>query len=102
MTMPLLEALKTLRNMAVSGNVPFALTGICNNLWRLSACEDCEMKALFSNWHLDSGYSGFPIPGGHDFYLDTKNIHRNLWQGDQLNYRLSLINHMINKIEGIV
>ncbi len=45
------------------------------------------------SWQHFSGIRGRPIRG----YYGLGN-----WQGDQLNYRLSLINHMINKIEGIV
>jgi len=98
--MPLLEALKTLRNMAVSGNVPDEYFGICWNAKFFAnseiGSEAYELCADISpSWQYFSGSEICPIP-------KRKLAETHKWQGGQLNYRLSLINHMINKIEGIV
>ncbi len=54
---------------------------------------DDVVRALAPEWPLFSGVADYPIPGGEGAY-DTLS----LWQGEQLEHRLSLLQFMLDEI----
>lgn len=93
--MTLLEALKKLRDDACTGNISWRGIGICANLITTYPSRKL-LLTHFTDWPQSSGCEIYPIGGEKEF--DSGD----LWTGESLNKRLSLINHVINKIEGIV
>lgn len=98
MSMTLLQALKELRDMACTGTIPFDDLGICASVKMLTGNYSVsKLQQLWKDWKYHSGDDDYPVVG-EDHWIDTKN----LWEGRDLELRLSLINHMINKLEGNV
>jgi len=95
--MTLLQALKQLRVMAASGCVPDTKEGICLNVYNLCGKYYlAKQRKLQSGWQYHSGDDYFPVAGLWEFFCSP---YIKKWQGEQLDLRLSLINHMINKLE---
>lgn len=92
--MTLLQALKQLRDMAP--NVPDNALGICHNLIAVGYNDTLILKTLWEDWEDYSGDRRYPVLG-----LEAFMGNENLWTGEQLTLRLSLINHMINKLENV-
>lgn len=94
--MTLLEALKQLRVMAASGCVPAPNNGICENSKIISGDCDCLLFVMSNSpsWQYYSSArpKSMPIP---------PSFNCGYWQGGQLDLRLSLINHMINRLENV-
>lgn len=99
----LIDALKELRDRACTETVPRRAHGICQNSRFLVPEPFLEEEAFryhqkraIESWPLiySKGNTTYPIGGSSEF-LDNWN----LWEGDSLYLRLSLINHMINLLE---
>lgn len=93
--MTLLEELKKLRDDACTGNIMCRNLGICGNIMNYPYPLTLIMEHSQS-WPQTSGFISYPIGGDKEFNKGE------LWTGESLNKRLSLINHIINEIEGIV
>jgi hypothetical protein len=70
--------------------------GICGHM----NTHNSSLTRLFSDWTYHSGDFLFPIPGGHKMFADCLG-NDELWTGNQLMYRRSLIRHCIRKIDEI-
>lgn len=87
--MTLLQALKELRVMAATGSEGLSGVGICGNLYfilHVGGAYSAVNEAMEDWVHNKNGF----VPNNADI---------GKWEGANLNYRLSLINHMINKLE---
>lgn len=67
--------------------------GICGHIPSYIEYED--LYSLFEGWPEHSGNKGFPV----DSYRAYNEDRDNLWQGDNLRKRKSLIEHMLVKLE---
>lgn len=88
------EALIELRDEAVGGNVFNTRYGICYNL--MNKIEDCAFLFVASNsddWEFYSGCTAYPVVEPYRYYGGC------YWVGEQLELRLSLIDHLIKKCE---
>lgn len=91
-----IRALQRVRRKAVAGEYRAYMGGVCCRLRvELGACVDDLIEAGLADWPLNSGENGFPVPGGADTYFDGTPR----WSGKMLGYRLSLIDHLIGKLE---
>lgn len=98
----LLAALRNLRKRAKNNCFTLRPTlGICSNVGEdlrrlqppLKAYDELsELDELFSGWSRGTGWLGQPIPY-HELWK---------WEGEQLELRLSLLSHMISKLEAII
>lgn len=89
--MKILDALLVLKKQAVNGSVRKPVFGICYNLSELmGGCDSSYdfVAVSCSDWEFFSGCYLNPIDG----YVDKP-----LWEGEQLELRLSLLDHLINK-----
>ena len=89
--MKILDALLVLKEQAVNGNVSVNSAGICYNLSEIT--NDYDLSYVFvedncSDWEFFSGCILVPV-GGYDGDC--------LWEGEQLELRLSLLDHLIIK-----
>ena len=90
--MKILDALLVLKEQAIKGCVYDPHYGICYNLAAIT--EDIDLSYDFvrnncSDWEFFSGLFEYPVElsDGCD-----------LWEGEQLELRLSLIDHLITKV----
>lgn len=89
MSKDILAALYELRDLAENGEVPDIFCGICFNLEKLGVSFPYHFVSDNSvDWDYHSGCEVFPVP-------ETFPI----WQKLGLKYRLSLIDHLIEKVE---
>lgn len=89
--MELLDALLLLKEKAVTGSVVYPNYGICSNLYSLTDSDDLSYNLVRDNcedWKYFSGDVNYPIK---DYHLGD------LWEGEKLELRLSLIDHLIIK-----
>lgn len=101
-----IEALEKLQ----AGNIIDHKNGICDNV----VYHTCRANGsivighdqsenivghLAKSWDKFSGYKGFPIPSGDDLPPEEYYMYNPLWEGEQLEYRLSLIQHILNNKE---
>lgn len=87
--MKVLDALLVLKEQAVNGCVYKPCYGICYNLSKITGEFDVSYDFIVDNcsdWEFFSGCSYVPIDGCGC-----------LWEGKQLELRLSLIDHLITK-----
>lgn len=82
----------------IEGNsILYPIIGICANLNEYLKDDPCAYDFICANckdWEDYSGDGSYPIKGSvGKFYLE------NLWEGEQLQLRISLINHLINKCD---
>lgn len=100
--MDILVALYTIKDLAENNEIDeidefmFHHYGVCCALnYLLDSDEGPEIvESMCQDWEYFSGSVIFPIGGARE-YFDTYN----LWRKDHLKYRLSLLNHMIEKVE---
>lgn len=96
--MDILVALYTIKDLAENNEIDelmFLDYGVCCALNLLGSDEGCKIvKSMCQDWEYFSGNALFPV-GGLQEYKNTSN----LWEGDHLKYRLSLLKHMIEKVE---
>lgn len=95
-----IRALRRVRRKAAAGEYRDYQGGVCCRLrgelgmpgpdW----IDDLVRDGL-ADWPLNSGEAGFPVPGGSVVYFDGTPR----WSGRMLGYRLSLIDHLIGKLE---
>ena len=89
--MKILDALLVLKEQALTNNVFYAAMGICTNLAGLTEDSDSSYDFVRDNcedWEHFSCDTSYPIEGYDDGHL---------WEGEQLELRLSLIDHLIAK-----
>lgn len=90
--MKILDALLVLKEQAVTGGVDKPSYGICYNLFNLTDSINLSLDFVADNcedWEHFSGDVDYPIEGYND---DC-----DLWEGEQLELRLSLLDHLITK-----
>lgn len=87
-------------------NGPYeVIDGICENIDSYLFFNDIDMFApnleeQFKSWEHFSGRTVFPVPSSdptlspQEFYQ----LSNNLWWGEQLEYRISLLNHIIKEL----
>lgn len=93
--MELLDALLVLREQAVAGDIDSPEYGICFNLYELTGEGSLSYDFVGDNcedWEHFSGEIDYPIK---DYCAG------NLWEGEQLELRLSLLNHLITKAKSL-
>ena len=94
----LLAALKELKQAANERKVPAPEVGICFNINHMSlgplGC-DRLLKNLSCTWENFSGDVDYPIPGGEFAFMNNYD----LWGGEQLVWRMMLLNHLIEQLE---
>lgn len=95
-----IRALRRVRTKAVAGEYRSYFGGVCCRLrgelaGRGNVCVDDLVEVGLADWPLNSGERGFPVPGGSSVYFDGTPR----WSGEMLEYRLSLIDHLIGKLE---
>lgn len=104
----ILEALKQLYDL----DLPNPNAGICTNLNNALKYKGIDIdqrndmldiiEAHFPSWRYYSGTDKFPIPSSNpDFAPGEYYAYRanKLWEGEQLLYRLDLLDHLIKKLE---
>jgi len=102
-----------LEHLATLGDNPPSSGGICYWLYRnkvVLKLDECESERVVSlvceTWEHYSGNVHYPVPSAdgniypHVFYMEASN-NGNLWTGKQLEYRKSLIKHIITNWEQI-
>lgn len=91
-----LELLKSIANRSHTPDEPFGLCKSCD--------IDLRTKECFLTWEHFSGDKTFPVPSGDpkmtpdEYYLDLDPMDSNLWKRRQLEYRISLANHILKFI----
>lgn len=90
----LIKSLVHLKQDALTGNIEHVHTGICYNWGRLLAsCVSYTVVGEFSqDWKFYSGHKGYPVP-------DNETI--GLWEGKNLEMRLSLIDHILKRLDEV-
>lgn len=102
--MDILQALYEIREFAEDGRPEFD-EGICISLARrLWWVPLCDVLAFVSgnckDWEYYSGDSEYPIGGAKEYYdVCGSGPSATLWRGDSLRARISLIDHLIEKLE---
>lgn len=90
----LIDNLNVVKQEAVNGGITWKHHGICSN-WSEKLNDDSIAYVLVNNisptWKEYSGEVGRPIKG---YFLS-----KNLWEGEQLELRLSLIDHILKFLE---
>jgi hypothetical protein len=98
----MLEAYRGVLELAEKGEVINSRHGICNNIIVYSTKNGKptwhHMDELCKDWHHFSGNRSFPVPGSITEYEKAQDKDE-LWKGEQLVYRISLLNHCIKKLE---
>lgn len=96
-----LAALRRLLNEVRSGHFP--PYGICAYIDKYVASQDhyeyVDLWPLWMDWEHYSG-EAYPVPGGFEAYHHVESP-CDRWRGVQLAYRISLIEHLIKKLEAI-
>lgn len=92
------ESLQQLLKDIEGNSIQYRQNGVCCNLEDYTedygVCAYDFISANCKDWENYSGDSSYPIKGSvGKFYLE------NLWEGEQLQLRISLIHHLINKCE---
>ncbi len=95
--MEILDQIKQLKEDAINGCVKYTQQGICDNIkYRIN-------YDYFKSWTGFSGKTNFPVFDKLDLDNTTPEDQfmgiENLWQGRQLELRLSLIDHLIKCYE---
>lgn len=95
-----IRALRRVRRKAVVGQYGPYHGGVCCHLEGVlpkgsTCCVEDLMRDGLADWPLNSGEPSFPVPGGSAVYFDGTPR----WSGKMLEYRLSLIDHLIGKLE---
>lgn len=89
--MKILDALLVLKEQALTDNVYYTDFGICYNLNEI-VDEDVSVYEFVSNnsedWEHHSGVYEYPVKLSNNC---------DLWEGEQLELRLSLLDHLIAK-----
>ena len=94
--MEIKEALLILKEDDISRNIKKGYCGICQLLDLL--CNRIAyrfVKENCSDWEYFSGDCNYPVSGEEVFYYYMDN--GDLWKGEQLELRLSLIDHLLTK-----
>ena len=89
--MKILDALLVLKEQAVNGCVDETFYGICYNLAAITGDSDLSYGFVRDNccdWKFFSGLFDYPVELSDDC---------DLWEGEQLKLRLSLLDHLIIK-----
>lgn len=92
----LIDSLNVVKQAALSGNIKETTAGICLNWTDELGCDafGCVLvEQLAPSWEHYSGEMDLPIVG---CYITDK-----LWEGEQLNLRLSLIDHILKRLEEV-
>jgi len=86
-------SLLQLKEDALNGNVVDISFGICYNLTIMTRADDDScyffVYTKSKGWKFHSGSSSYPVPKT-EFYHSK-------WKGEQLELRLSLIDHLLTK-----
>lgn len=94
--MEIKEALLKLKEDAICDNIEFKDDGICHLLSCL--CESSKygfVKENCGDWNHFSGDLSYPVSSKEVFSYHRNNC--DLWNGEQLELRLSLIDHLLTK-----
>lgn len=89
--MKILDALSVLKEQALTNNVYYTAMGICFNLSEMTDHDICAYTFVRDNccdWEFFSGLFEYPVELSDDC---------DFWEGEQLELRLSLIDHLIAK-----
>lgn len=89
--MKMLNALLLLKEQVTNGSVLKPFSGICHNLSEMTGDVTKTYEFVRDNcfdWCFFSGINTYPVENCND---------EPLWEGKQLELRLSLINHLIAK-----
>ena len=90
------EALIELRDEAVGGRLPADRYGICYNLdLKVDSCAYLFVASNSEDWEFYSGRTSYPVVEPYRYYSGC------YWVGEQLELRLSLIDHLIKKCDNI-
>ena len=90
----LINSLNVVKQDALSGNIKETTAGICLNWTDELGCDSFGyvlVEQLAPSWEHYSGEMDLPIVG---CYARDK-----LWEGEQLELRLSLIDHILKQLE---
>lgn len=86
-------ALLQLKGDALNGNVADKWFGICYNLTIMTGVDDDScynfVYSKSKGWKFHSGSSAYPVP--------KTSLDDSLWEGEQSELRLSLIDHLLTK-----
>ena len=88
-----------LRKFLVTKEVSEVRCGLCFNLG-LDHLPHSVQREMFNTWEHNSGVWAYPVPSS-DPYLNSSHYYNrcapnDLYTGEQLEYRLSLAEHIIN------
>lgn len=94
--MEIKEALLEIKENVVNGNTKKYDFGVCSVLYQLSA-SNCYafVNTNCIDWKHFSGNMYYPVSGEDVWLVHAKN--HTLWKGEQLELRLSLIDHLLTK-----
>lgn len=94
--MEIKEALSILKEDVISGNMKKGHCGTCLLLSLLTEYNAFRfVKENCREWEYFSGDYNYPVSGEEVFDYHTDN--GSLWEGEQLELRLSLIDHLLTK-----
>ena len=94
--MEIKEALLQIKEDAKIGDIKKHIFGICSILSNISGSNGyLFVNSNCSDWEYFSGDLHYPV-SGKDIWI--KHAYKNsLWEGEQLDLRLSLIDHLLTK-----
>lgn len=88
----LIDSLNEVRKQAILGILYYPEYGICKN-WKRLMEDDVSyflVRHLAQDWEYHNGFTEYPVPDNEDF---------GLWEGVNLEMRLSLIDHILKCLE---
>ena len=95
----IVDELKRIRTGAIGGVGITTFTGICGNVgFQVFDIWDDHKDEFFMSWEHYSGNISFPIPvTDEDEYEDAEDQYYGyeIWEGKQLEMRISLLDHLI-------
>lgn len=88
----LIDTLNEVKQQAISGVLSYPEYGICKNWKELTGRFICyDLVEKFSvDWEHYNGHTDYPVPDNENF---------GLWEGVNLEMRLSLIDHILKQLE---
>lgn len=96
--MQIKEALLEIKDNVVNGNTKGYDFGVCSVLYQLSTpTSNCYafVNTNCIDWEHFSGNMYYPVSGEEVWLVHARN--GSLWKGEQLELRLSLIDHLLTK-----
>ena len=92
----LIDSLTVIKEKALSGEITCLTMGICGNWSEESGLDEFSyilVETFSPSWDKFSGDPSIPVVGD---YFSSK-----LWEGEQLELRLSLIDHILKRLEEV-